>query len=282
MTSTICDSHVHVFDPKKFPFAASRRFTPGVATVQDLRIHLDMIGASQVVIVQPSVYGENNDCLLNALTVLSGNARGVVVLRNAISDKVIDSMHRVGVRGARLNLMVDHIIDHDEAILQLTKLETLIPPEWHIQLHVSPNVLGALFSHIENSSRKFVIDHLGLPDVKLGIHTFTWQKQLALLKSGNLYVKLSAPYLSSHSHSPYEDLDPFLDSLMKLRPDRLLWGSNWPHTQGTARNVNTTSDSVEEFRAVDESLWLRQCSNAAGSSGVAVFEENARRLYDFI
>ncbi len=280
MTSAICDAHVHVFEPQKFPYVTTRRFTPGVATVQDLRVHLDKVGASQVVLVQPSVYGENNDCLLSALTALSGNARGVVVLTNAISGKEIDSMHQMGVRGARLNLLVDHTADPDVAISKLAELEAFIPPEWHIQLHVSSDVLGALFSHIENSSRKFVLDHLGLPDVTLGTHSFAWQRQLALLKSGNLYVKLSAPYLSSKSLSPYADLDPFLDSLLLIRPDRLLWGSNWPHTQGTSRNASAASDAVEEFRVVDESLWLRQCTVAAGSSAVAVFEENARRLYD--
>jgi predicted TIM-barrel fold metal-dependent hydrolase len=235
-----------------------------------------------VVLVQPSVYGDNNACLLNAMNDLTGIAGGVVVISPATSSLEVDEMHQLGVRGARLNLVVNHEHDPEVAIRKIKELDSVIPEAWHIQLHVSIDALGAIFDRLDGSKRVFVLDHLGLPDVTRGTQSFAWQSLLRLVGAGGLFVKLSAPYLSSVSGPPYSDLEPLVKSLLRIRPDRVLWGSNWPHTQGVARNVHASVETIEAFRHVDDKQWLQLCSSADEQASSALFSENARRLYDFI
>lgn len=282
MSSAICDAHVHVFDPGRFPYVTPRRFTPGVASAEDLKRHIRKLGLSRVVLVQPSVYGDNNECLLDALKELPGIAGGVVVISSATPSRKINEMHQMGVRGARLNLVVDHVQDPEVAIHRFRELDSIIPDTWHIQLHISLEVLGYLFDRIDCSRRTFVLDHMGLPDVARGVQSPAWQNLLRLVSAGNLFVKLSAPYLSSGTGMPYPDLVPFIKSLMRIRPDRMLWGSNWPHTQGTQRSVHAAAESIEAFREVDDMPWLQLCSSVAGPSSLALLDENARRVYNFI
>jgi 2-pyrone-4,6-dicarboxylate lactonase len=282
MSHPVCDAHVHVFDPQRYPYATPRRFTPGAASTQDLKGHIRNLGLSHVVLVQPSVYGDNNACLLNAMNDLIGIAGGVVVISPATSSREVDEMHHMGVRGARLNLVVDHEHDPEVAIRKIKELDSAIPDAWHIQLHVSIDALGTIFDRLDGTKRVFVLDHLGLPDVTRGTQSFAWQRLLRLVGAGNLFVKLSAPYLSSVSGPPYSDLEPFVNSLLRIRPDRLLWGSNWPHTQGTKRSSHACEEAIEAFRQVDDLPWLELCSSADEQASVALFNENARRIYDFI
>lgn len=200
----------------------------------------------------------------------------------ATSHREIEEMHQMGVRGARLNLVVDHVHDPEVAVRKIRELDSFIPEAWHIQLHISIEGLGYIFDRIDGSRRMFVLDHMGLPDVTRGVQSFAWQNLLRLVSAGNLFVKLSAPYLSSVSGMPYRDLEPFVKSLLRIRPDRLLWGSNWPHTQGAKRSANTSVESIEGFRVVDDMQWLQLCSSVDEQASVALFDENARRIYDFI
>jgi 2-pyrone-4,6-dicarboxylate lactonase len=282
MSPPVCDAHVHVFDPQKYPYVTPRRFTPGVASARDLQDHIRKLKISHVVLVQPSVYGDNNACLLNAMNELPGVAGGVVVISRATPSSEIDEMHHLGVRGARINLVVDHEHDPEMAVRKIQEIDSIIPEAWHIQLHVGIGALGAIFDRLEGTKRVFVLDHLGLPDVTRGTQSFAWQRLLRLVGAGNLFVKLSAPYLSSVSGPPYSDLEPFVNSLLRIRPDRLLWGSNWPHTQGTKRSSHACVEAIEAFLQVDDLQWLELCSSADEQASVVLFNENARRIYDFI
>lgn len=277
----VCDSHVHVFDPVRFAYLTPRRFTPGEATVTQLLAHMRRLELARVVLVQPSVYGADNACLLDALRVLGARARGVAVLSRHTSAAEIAGLAAAGVRGARLNLVVDQLETPTIALLQLSEIEDRMPANWHVQLHVSQNMLGALAPHMRQSPRTYVLDHMGLPDVASGTRSKAWTDLLQLMQGGRLYVKLSAPYLLSRQPPPHEDLQPFVASLASTRADRLLWGSNWPHTQGSARAPSAGLDSVEAFREVDDRDWLASCRQAAGAEHRAVLSQNAARLYEF-
>lgn len=281
MQATACDCHVHVFDPKRFAYAQARRFTPGEATAVQLQAHLRQVGIQRVVLVQPSVYAAQNSCLLNALLTLGRRARGVAVVSEKTTEDEFSQLDSAGVCAARINLVVDHLESSSLALQKLREIEARMPPAWHVQLHVSAAVLGDLMSHIASSARHYVLDHLGLPDVSRGTQDPSWTRQLELVRSGKLYVKLSAPYLSSRSGPPYDDLTPFIHSLMNTRPDRLLWGSNWPHTQGTARHQATDGNVVEPFRIVDDRAWLDCCTRWAGPAAQALLADNAAKLYGF-
>ncbi|WP_051002031.1 amidohydrolase [Polaromonas sp. CF318] len=275
----LCDTHVHVFDPRRFPYVTPRRFTPGEATAAQLAARMGDLGIGTAVIIQPSVYGANNACLEEALKTLQGRARGVAVLSEGAPLSEIRRLDAAGVRGARVNLVVDRVEDPAVAIAKLAGATSLLPWHWHLQLHVSTLTLSGLADYIVSSKRNYVLDHIGLPVVGETVTSASWKNLLELLRSGNLYVKLSAPYLSSLAGPPYEDLVPFIRSLMIERPDRLLWGSNWPHTLGTARSSQAALDVVEDFRQVDDRLWMGACRAIAGATGFDALNRNAEALY---
>jgi 2-pyrone-4,6-dicarboxylate lactonase len=281
MALAICDCHVHVFDPQRFRYATPRRFTPSEATVSQLEEHMRAVGLCRVVLVQPSVYGEDNACLLDALHRLGDAARGVAVVSPGTPQEDIAALDEAGVRGARINLAVDPVETPGLALAKVSGIEACIPAHWHVQLHVSPTVLGTLSTHMAQSGRTYVLDHFGLPDTSPETQAFAWQRQLKLLQTGSLHVKLSAPYLVSRVGSPYPDVEPLAKSLMSLRPDRVLWGSNWPHTQGTSRQGTAKPEEVEVFRAVDDRLWRDACATWAGACADALLARNAEILYGF-
>jgi 2-pyrone-4,6-dicarboxylate lactonase len=278
---SVCDSHVHVFDPARFPYVTPRQFTPGTATGVRLQSHLRALGASRVVLVQPSVYGDQHDALLDALASLGPCARGIAVVSEHTRPNELSQLNAAGVVGTRINLVVDQLQDPALALARMQAIERRIPGHWHVQLHVHLHVLRALAPHIERSSRHYVLDHLGLPDTETGIQTENWTCLLRLTQRGKVHVKLSAPYLSSRNGPPYSELQPFVESLLRASASQLVWGSNWPHTRGTGRNPDAASNSIEPFRSVDDAVWLEACSRWAGPHAGAVLYGNAAQLYGF-
>ncbi len=275
----LCDTHVHVFDPGRFPYATNRKFTPATANVEQLKSHLSKIGADSVVVVQPSVYGTDHACLLDALDVLGTAAFGIAVIDQTTSENDIEHLDIAGVVGARINMVVNNSSNVDSAIKLIEDIELRTPEHWHIQLHVSLNVLEALHERLLSSSRHFVIDHFGLPDVSQGVDAHSWEHLLDLLKTGKLYVKASAPYLSSKEPAKYSDLQPFFESLIKANPERVLWGTNWPHTQGTKRLVSTPISEVEQFRTENDLSWIAQSKSWARDHSDEIAFKNASLLY---
>jgi predicted TIM-barrel fold metal-dependent hydrolase len=276
-----CDSHVHVFDPERYPFAASRKFTPDTANAQQLTHYLDRTGIQRVVLVQPSVYGTNNLCLLNAIEQLNGRAKGVAVISKDSSRDELDALMAAGVVGARLNMVVNRSFNAEEAAIRIEELDALLPKSWHIQLHVTLGVLAGIARTISRSNRLFVLDHLGLPSVEEGTESPLWQKMLAMTRTGQLCVKLSGPYLSSKLASPYSDLRPYIDSLADTNAEAILWGSNWPHTQGVHRSESDDPLRIEKFRDENDSAWPAACTAWLGKEIYEHMQLNAARVYGF-
>ncbi|GAA4334723.1 amidohydrolase family protein [Pigmentiphaga soli] len=283
MRLTLCDSHVHVFDPGRFPYAPQRRFTPGPAGVGALRAHLARIGAARVVLVQPSVYGTDHACLLDALAQLGPTARGVGVLAPDTSPVVVDALDRAGVRGARLNLAVDGDRDIGRARRRIAGIDAIIPDRWHVQLHAAPEVLAGLADDIAACGRHFVADHFALATAAQGPDTPAWARLLPLAAAGRLTVKLSAPYLGSARPAPYLDMKPFVLRLARANPGAIVWGSNWPHTQGTGRKPDDDPGRIEPFRTENDGAWLAVCEAWLQAAGLAPdrLDRNAQALYGF-
>ena len=275
----LCDTHVHVFDPSRFPYVPLRKFTPGTANVQQLQKHLKTIDADSVVLVQPSVYGTDHRCLLNALGILGPKARGIAVIDQTTCPNEIKLLNQSGVVGARINTVVNREEGSKFALAAIQHLESNIPNHWHIQLHVNLNALETLADHIAKSSRYFVLDHLGLPDVTNPLNNQHWQLLLDIVRTGKLYVKVSAPYLSSERLSPYEDLKPFIESLIHTNSERLLWGTNWPHTKGTQREASTSLAQIENFRDEDDVQWRDKCVAWSTQHHAQLTFSNAHSLY---
>jgi 2-pyrone-4,6-dicarboxylate lactonase len=280
-TAYSCDSHVHVFDPAQFPYVMPRRFTPAQASVGDLREHMARLHLSRVVLVQPSVYGSNHDCLLHALQHLGQQARGVAVVSDQTSDSEIEDLNRCGVVGTRINLVVDHQTDTSHALQGLNAFEFRMPPHWHIQWHIRTDSLHSVAAYIASSDRVHVIDHFGLPAMPFDLSSGAWCELRELMRSGKLYVKVSAPYLTSLQAACFNDLHPVVEDLLSIRSDRVLWGSNWPHTQGSRRSQSANSLNVEEFRDFDDLAWFEQSQLWADSHANAMLGLNAQTLYRF-
>lgn len=279
--SVLCDTHVHVFDAARFPFAERRRFTPGYAGVDRLFEHLQHIGAGRVVLVQPSVYGSDHGCLAHALQRLKGRGRGVAVLAPTSTAYEIAGLDALGVRATRINFVVDGNADASAARDAVTQAIRQVPMHWHVQLHVTLDVLRELSDLIRSSSCHFVLDHLGLPPTVPGaVEGDDWREVCDLAAAGKLSVKLSAPYLSVPDAAL---LTPLIQRLLLAAPRAVLWGTNWPHTQGTARSAPSEPDAIEAFREVDDLAWRARCQDWLSAAGLAAdtLDRNAQRLYDF-
>lgn len=273
----LCDGHAHVFDPARFPYKRERHYTPGTASTPMLLEHMRRIGAGRVVLVQPSVYGDDNDCLVAALHALQGAGRGVAVIAPTTTPTELQRLDHAGVRGARINLAVDRAGNVAQARAALGELARVAPPHWHIDMHVDLAALDALAPALHATRRTCVLDHFGRPDVTRGTADEHWRSLLRLLGEGRLYVKLSAPYLVSQDVA-YSDLAPFVRSLAATAPGRLVWGTNWPHTQGSQRTAQAAG-AIEPFRTVDDDAWRRQCEEWMGAAGFAALAQTAQRLY---
>lgn len=277
-----CDAHVHVFDPARFPYAASRRFTPGQATAQTLARTQSEAGVSHAVLVQPSVYGHEHTCLLDALHQLGARARGVAVLGQEMKPAAVDQMVALGVCGNRLNLAVEGPSSLDRATGLFEQTLRLTPSDWHLQIHARLDTILGMAPHLLASGRRIVLDHFGLPDLQPPHLPVAWPALLDLLGTGRVFLKLSAPYLLSATTSPYPDLDELRDSLVRHVPGQLLWGSNWPHTQGAARSLEGSANAIEPFRAQND-VAVRDHLQARLSPEVArqIFQDNPEKLYGF-
>lgn len=221
-----CDTHLHVFGPpSRYPLDARRNYTPHLCTLADYRRVMRALGIERAVLVQPSVYGTDNSALLDALREGGGDFRGIVVPPIDVSDAALAAMHAIGVRGIRLNLVNPAVLGVDDAVRLCSRIAAF---GWHLQVQLVLDAAGA--EALQMLRRRIdvplVIDHMGrLPPGA------DMRPLLAALDSGTSWVKLSAPYRNSTQPSPHSDLASRIAMLVAARPDRLLWGSDWPHTE---------------------------------------------------
>lgn len=278
------DAHVHVFDPSRFGYATGRSYTPGEATVQALREHHAGLGIDQVVLVQASVYGSDNRCLLDAISQLGQErCRGIAVVDlEQVTRARLLALHAAGVRGIRLNLEVDHEADGQRTHARLERAAAVVDlPGWCVQVHCSAVLLPTVQQALGAFRVPLVLDHFaGLQASRLpagGPHLHTL---LALLASGRVYTKLSAFYRASNDAPQHAELAPLVHTLIQARPDRLLWGSDWPHTGG---GRDRDPGRIEAFRAVDLAASLAALKGWANDSAVLqqILVSNPAELYGF-
>ncbi|MBV8623340.1 MAG: amidohydrolase family protein [Herbaspirillum sp.] len=224
------DCHHHIFDPR-FPRANSRSAIWG--TVEDYRRLKQRLGLSRSVVVSPQSYGFDNRCLVDALDALGDEARGVAAVPLDVSDAELDRLHRHGVRGVRLYLIGDAPTPPARFIDYARRIERL---GWHIQvIAVEGAALVAAEAAFQALPCTLVIDHFGYVPQPEGVDHPTMATLLRLLANGKTYVKLSAPYITSRlGPQSYADLDAVAVALIEAARERVLWGSDWPHTLVTS------------------------------------------------
>jgi predicted TIM-barrel fold metal-dependent hydrolase len=250
-----CDCHVHVIGPReRYPMKPDRAFTPDLATVAELRAHLDRIDFGRVVIVQPSVYGFDNRCLTDALAALGGAARGVAVLPVDVDDAELQRLHALGVRGLRLNLE-SHGDSRLAGALGANRplLQRVARLGWHLQIFAAAPVIAESAALLSALPLPVVLDHFALlaRAVRDGPVGATIR---ALVSEGRTWMKLSAPYRVCEAGEPHAAFFAWAGSLTKWRCDRLLWASDWPHTQ---RETGVPALSVSRYRNEDAGATLQ-------------------------
>jgi predicted TIM-barrel fold metal-dependent hydrolase len=283
MPAGACDCHTHVFgDPQHFPFAPSRNYTPEPASIEEMRALHRALHIDRVVVVQPSVYGTDNACTLDAIKHLGGRARGVAVIDEKTPDSALAEMDRAGIRGIRINLETVGQTDpavgrqHFQAAVKRIK-----GGNWHIQIYTRLAVIEALKDQIAAAPMPVVLDHFGGAQAALGIEQPGFETLLNLVRTGKAYVKVSAPYRSSMQSPDYPDVAPLAKALIAANPQRILWGSDWPHPATPVPGRKNTE--VTPLFQIDDGRILNLLPAWAPDPALrkTILVDNPARLYGF-
>src|SRR6266852_4020126 len=194
-----CDCHTHVFgDAKRFPFAASRNYTPEPASVAEMRALHRALHTDRVVIVQPSVYGTDNACTLDGMKQLGSSARGIAVIDEKTPEAALDEMDRAGIRGIRINLETAGQTDPEIGRKRFqAAVERIKNRKWHIQIYARLSVIEGIKNQVAAAPMPVVFDHFAGTQAAPGVEQPGFSSLLNLLRTGKAYVKISAPYRSS-------------------------------------------------------------------------------------
>jgi 2-pyrone-4,6-dicarboxylate lactonase len=224
------DAHCHVFGPAdKFPYAPERKYTPCDAPKERLFALRDFLGFSRNVIVQASCHGTNNDAMVDALKSANGLARGVAVVRGDVSDGELAAMDAAGVRGVRFNFL-RRLVDNSPKDIFLRVAERVAKLGWHVVVYFEAPDLDSLTPFLKSLPTTVVIDHMGRPDVSMPVDGPDFQRFVRLLDENlNIWTKVSGEERVTLKGPPYDDVIPFSAYLVKRFPDRVLWGTDWPH-----------------------------------------------------
>ena len=225
------DAHCHVFGPGNvFPYAAERKYTPCDAPKEKLFALRDYLGFSRNVIVQATCHGNDNRALVDALVHSNGMARGVASVARDISDAELRELHAAGVRGTRFNF-VKRLVDFTPREVLADIAQRIAPLGWHVVVYFEAQDLPELWDFFTSLPTTVVGDHMGRPDVGKPVDGPEFELFVRLLREHpNIWSKVSCPERLSKAGPPnYDDVVPFARRLVETFPDRVLWGTDWPH-----------------------------------------------------
>jgi predicted TIM-barrel fold metal-dependent hydrolase len=259
-----------VFGPAdRFPFSPASSYTPPDAGVDDLqRLHA-RLGLSRAVLVQASCHGTDNRALLDALRRGRGRYAGVAMIDDGTSDAELDTLHVAGVRGTRVNF-VAHLGGAPDLDRVDRTVRRVAPRGWHVVLHFDAADLPIYAGLLARMPCPYVIDHMARVDAAGGLDQAPFQALLRLLGDERCWVKVSgAERLTAEGPPPYDDVVPYARALIAVAPDRVLWGTDWPHPN--VRHMPDDGDLVDLLAdfAPDEATRAR------------ILVDNPERLYDF-
>jgi predicted TIM-barrel fold metal-dependent hydrolase len=265
-----CDAHCHVFGPAhRFPFSADRTYTPPDSGIDEFERLQDRLGLSRAVFVQASCHGTDNAAMVDALRRGHGRYAGVAMIDESFSDRDIAALHEVGVRGTRFNF-VAHLGGAPDLDVFWRLVERVQHHAWHIVLHFDAKDLPGYADLLDRMPCPYVIDHMARVPVTHGVDQAPFQSLLALMADERAWVKISgAERLTVDGAAPYDDVVPYARALIAAAPDRVLWGTDWPHPN--VRHMPDDGDLVDLLAAYapDEATRNR------------ILVTNPETLYDF-
>ncbi len=265
-----CDTHVHIMGPfDKFSLSEQRGYTPEECSIETYREIMGVLGIDRAVIVQGSAHGNDNRVTVDAVRKLGDHGRGIVLVPPDVSDTELEVFKSAGICGLRLSTISKAGYGTEHLMTMVKRAQEL---DWMVLLHFGnvDEIVGQV-QLLENMPINFVIDHQGRPLGKQGTDCEGFQALLNLMRnSANCWVKISSWYRQSTAGPPYEDMRPFIEALVEARPDKLIWGSNWPHPNFTGKMPN-------------DSDLLQQMIDWSGSIKVAekILVSNPARLFRF-
>jgi len=224
------DAHCHVFGPAdRFPYSPQRKYTPCDAPKEKLFELRDFLGFDRNVIVQATCHGNDNTALVDALLAAQDRARGVASVSPDVSDEDLAAMNEAGVRGVRFNF-VKRLVDATPKEVFLGIADRIAPLGWHIVVYFEAPDLEELVPFLRQLPTTIVVDHMGRPDVAKGVDHPDFQRFVGLMENNaDIWCKVTCPERLTVGGPPYDDVVPFGRMLVDRFPDRVLWGTDWPH-----------------------------------------------------
>jgi D-galactarolactone isomerase len=268
--SGACDCHHHIYDDR-FPVSPHWRqgFPPG-ATVADYRLLQRRLGTARSVVVQPSTYGIDNRCLVDALGQLGSASRGVAVVDADVKDAELRALHDAGVRAIRVNFVSAQTWGTTTPEMLVTLATRVSPIGWHVQILITADQIVAQERVIRSLPTKVVIDHLGRIPQPEGIRHPAFAAVCRMLDDGRTWVKVTEPYEDSKLGPPYADSSQLARAYVRAAPERILWGTDWP--QPTQRETKP-----------DDSLLVDLLTDWASDEGTRrrILVDNPAELFGF-
>jgi predicted TIM-barrel fold metal-dependent hydrolase len=279
-----CDCHTHIFgEPEKFPFFAGRVYTPEQASPEEMAALHNTLHIERVVIVTPSVYGTDNSATIYGVKARGPDARAVAVIDEKTPDSELDAMNSAGVRGIRINLATSGISDPAVARQRLqAAIERAKSRNWHVQIYSNLKVIAALKDHLAQSPVPLVLDHFAGAQAALGADQPGFADVVELVRSGRAYVKISGAYRASKAAPDYGDVAPLAKALIAANPDRIVWGTDWPHPDAVAPPGKKPTE-ITPLLQIDDGRLLNLLPVWAPDAAVRkkILVTNPARLYGF-
>ena len=277
-----CDCHMHVFGPlDRYPGAPQRSYTPREASLAQYYAMADVLGLQRTVFVQASAYGADNSCLLDTLAAAGRSARGVAVIDDATRDEELATLHAAGVRGVRVNAETFGVRSPEEVGRMVSATaERVRPLGWHLQLFAALPTIAALHSALAALPVPLVIDHMGMARGSLGPDQPHFATLLDLVRRGT-WVKVSGAYRVSTDEPDFPDAAPIARALIAANADRVVWGTDWPHT-GKHAGAKLEAAPMIEYRRLDDGRLLDLLGGwADADTRTKILVTNPAALYGF-
>ena len=269
-----CDCHAHICGPQRvYKYISERIYSPPDALLPEYGRVLHTLGCTRAVLVQPSFYGADNSAMLAAMKIAGPAFRGVAVIADTATTHELEAMHAAGIRGARVNIVDVREGKGKLPIGRITSLADRIKPfGWHIEFLVHVDEFPDLDATLGRLPVDVVFGHLGYVKTEKTLAAPGFQALLRLLRGGRAWVKFTGPYRISSQALPHADTDAFAHALLATAPDRIVWGTDWPHVL-TKWTIPMPNDG-----AIAD-LLMNWIPDAALRRRVLV--ENPATLYDF-
>lgn len=270
MPAGATDCHAHVFGPQsRYPLLPDTHFVPHETPWSSYAAMLRSIGCERAVLVQPSVYGTDNSCIEHALEAADGVAlRAVAVVAPDVADAELQRLHGLGFRGIRINLASATKGLRLEDVSRLA--DRIRDLGWHLQFFANFNDQPEISALLSQLAVPVVIDHFGRIRARDGVQSPGLKALMHLLEHPNCWVKISAPYFISADFPRYEDIIPLAEKILKVAPDRVLWGTDWPHASAREK-LQADADTVDLLSHWIPDDFVRH----------RVLVDNPQRLYGF-